>query len=466
MAIPNGLMPFIYQQSMGSAFGSIPGVNRPQDAGMQQMSPLMPSQAPSMNRDTATGLAILANMGYSSTPQHAMSAIAQGVLQGDNLYRQMENQILARDRMRQQMMSSMADARYKRMLLEQQNQQYRQTRERQGAERKVREDWLATKDITPEMRQLLATDDSAWKAYAKDQLQPQANWSEPYEMRVGNTVAMVRRNEDTGEIKQIISGSLPTAAGGTGVAATSPSSPAGLLGLKEDDILDTNSARRMINDKGQNPPPGITVGRALGSGFRPASNDEIKRSGQAQLVRQHVQNLRNLALGGPGPDRIPNTEDDIKGIFTGLKSGLFDRAKGAATSVWNTITQNDPAWADYDSAAQAAIVPLIRSLGEVGNIALPERAAAMQLIPKAFPVPDSEDVAKRKLARLEAMLNEWLTRGQQYQQDVLAPMVGNSTPQEVDPNARNPNESVSSFYNPPQGQQTDLQSALEWMMKQ
>ena len=80
MAIPNGLMPFIDQSTMGSAFGSVPGVNRPQDAGQQQFAPLMKSQTPaSMSPETATGLSILGGMGYTKGPQSAMATSHAGI---------------------------------------------------------------------------------------------------------------------------------------------------------------------------------------------------------------------------------------------------------------------------------------------------------------------------------------------------------------------------------------------------
>ncbi len=434
MAIPNGMMPFIDQQSMGSAFGSIPGVNRPQDAGQQQMSPLMSSQMP-MNRDTATGLAILANMGYSRTPQVAMANIARGMLAGQQYHDQMQSQVLDRERVKQQMETSMMDARYKRMLLEQQNRQFRQKRETKQQQQEARRAYLMGQDVSPEMRNILATDDAAWNNYVKDQMEPKAQWSEPYEMRVGNTVAMVRRNEDTGEIKQIISGTVPKAGGtGTGLGTPGERSPENPFGLSEDDILDTNSARRMINDRGQNPPPGWRVGEALQRGFRPASNSEMKRAEEAQVVRQHIQNLRNLALGSAGPDQVMGTEDDVPGILSGMESGVIGRAKGLYESVLNTVTQNDPAWADYLAAANAAIVPIIRMLGEVGNIAQAERESAMKMLPSiGMPqggiAPDTKEVAKRKLERLERMLEQWLTRGTQYQEGVLnAPTNQQQTP--------------------------------------
>jgi len=392
MAVPNGLMPFIDQSTMGSAFGSIPGVNRPQDAGQQFASPLMGSGTPGvggtgpsdMNEQMAAGLGILSNMRYSNTPQIALANIAQGLLKGQEVTTALDRHNIDKQTARVRLAKAIEDARYKREQLSFMNQQLAQKRNTKQEERNARYNYLEQDStLSPQERQTIAFDDDAWKKYSAN-FEPKENWSEPYEIDVGFTRALVRKNEDTGEIKSILTGSTKPP-GVSGAGQTGPG------GMNLGDVLDDNAARRFINDEGFHPPPGSQVGWALSNGFRPALAQEVKQIQSGRRASNNLADLENLLL------------NETDGVLKDISSdwGGFDRLLGAGEAAYEKWTQSNPNWSVAESKMQQMLVPLIRFFGEVGNIALAERLAAGKMLPVIGPVPDTAEVAKRKLKQLQ-----------------------------------------------------------------
>jgi hypothetical protein len=71
------------------------------------------------------------------------------------------------------------------------------------------------------------------------------------------------------------------------------------------------------------------------------------------------------------------------------------------------LTQNDPRASQFHDMSQATLAPFIKFLGETGSLAQGDVQRAIGLLPRIFPLPDTGEVARDKIAELE----EIITRG-------------------------------------------------------
>lgn len=404
MAIPNGLMPFIDQSTMGSAFGSLPGVNRPQDAGQQQFAPLMKSQTPAMDKNTAIGLSILGGMGYSDKPQSALANIARGYLAGNLLHEQMRDQLLDRERVKVDMARTIEDARRARQEIRDRRLDSQRKRQQRDSAVASRRKYLESiPGLSKEMVDAFADNENAWSSLVAAQLRPppkpEARWSEPYVQNIGNTPVLLKRNLDTGEVRSIGSG---------GAIGDEPKlsdvllegEPLNLGPNDNSEILDSNSVRRYINVNGQHPPAGSTVDWAESNGFVPVTAGQIAGIKEIGNAEAFVDTIEELAIG----------TDDNPGLLWGVEPGFKDLVDETKKVLWGRVTREDPRITTYEAQAKGRIISLVRALGEVGNIAQSEQQRAINLLPKVFPIPDTRVEAEMKIAELREILAKWRGR--------------------------------------------------------
>lgn len=141
------------------------------------------------------------------------------------------------------------------------------------------------------------------------------------------------------------------------------------------------------------PPFGTTPSQARELNARVVTTDEAKQALKSGAGLDVVDTLDRLALG----------ED---GVFKGIDAGFLNRLSVAGDNAANAFTQDDPRIAEFNSFARGTLAPLIKSMGESGALAEGDVARALELVPKVFPIPDTEEVATRKLKNLRELLEK------------------------------------------------------------
>ena len=68
------------------------------------------------------------------------------------------------------------------------------------------------------------------------------------------------------------------------------------------------------------------------------------------------------------------------------------------------ITQDDPRYDTYQGLVQGTLAPIVKSMGESGNLATEDIARAQKLMAELFPFPDSEEAAREKLEALRNII--------------------------------------------------------------
>lgn len=203
-------------------------------------------------------------------------------------------------------------------------------------------------------------------------------WSEPYQLG-GATVI---QNLDTHKVVTAVS-RPPT----TSVHITN--SP--------DSTIKPQDSEKIIHPMtGAHPPLGMTYGEAQAKGYVVATTGE-----------QAVQ------IGAKGAKATLARMDELTGK-------LWPGAGGGDTGVWNRMqkmgdwsyakaAQTDPNLVAFDSFSRGTLAPLIRAVGEKGNLANQDIERAIQLIPSTGGMgglPDTNEVAHLKMKQL----NQWFER--------------------------------------------------------
>jgi hypothetical protein len=145
---------------------------------------------------------------------------------------------------------------------------------------------------------------------------------------------------------------------------------------------------------GQTPPIGTTFAEARAMGAQVLSAEDQKRTIQADQALGILNQLEELAIG---PD----------GVFNEVQPGLANRAGSAIQFGLDMLSQNDPRASQFHDMSQATLAPFIKFLGETGSLATGDVQRAIGLLPRIFPLPDTGEVARDKIAELK----EIITRG-------------------------------------------------------
>lgn len=149
---------------------------------------------------------------------------------------------------------------------------------------------------------------------------------------------------------------------------------------REDMLIPADDISKYRDAEGKPARLGMTFGQAQKEGFQPVSSGV-----ETQIISQASAN------------EILNTlEKSGKKIWS--KGGAIGRALKAPYILGNRIAQYDPELSAYESFAQGTMAPLVRSLGEKGNLSDTDIKRAQKLIPLAS---DTEEVATKKIKQLK-----------------------------------------------------------------
>jgi len=102
--------------------------------------------------------------------------------------------------------------------------------------------------------------------------------------------------------------------------------------------------------------------------------------------------------------------DDKEGIYNTFGSsedaGIAGKFNDMLTANAEYFLQRDPRFKNYTDYVEGTLSSLVKSLGEVGNLAAEDVARARALIPSLFgPKVDRADVAREKLNKLRRLIN-------------------------------------------------------------
>lgn len=148
---------------------------------------------------------------------------------------------------------------------------------------------------------------------------------------------------------------------------------------------------------GTTPPIGTTFAEARDMGAKVLSAEDQKRTIQADQALGILNQLEELAIG-------PN------GVFNEVEPGLANRAGSAIEFGLEMLTQNDPRASQFHDMSQATLAPFIKFLGETGSLATGDVQRAIGLLPRIFPLPDTGEVARDKIAELKEIITRGVTK--------------------------------------------------------
>lgn len=121
-----------------------------------------------------------------------------------------------------------------------------------------------------------------------------------------------------------------------------------------------------------------------------------------------------IELGQRGAQAVLGRLDElVNEVFP--EGEFFERARAAPGLAATFVTQDDPNVALYESLRKGTLAPIIRAMGEKGALAEGDVQRAIELLPKLFPVPDSKEVAKRKLGQIREILSKVKGEGTETQ---------------------------------------------------
>jgi hypothetical protein len=148
---------------------------------------------------------------------------------------------------------------------------------------------------------------------------------------------------------------------------------------------------------GTTPPIGTTYQQARDMGAKVLSAEDQKRTVQADQALGILNQLEELAIGP-------------EGVFNEVQPGLANRAAAALDFGLEMLTQNDPRASQFHDMSQATLAPFIKFLGETGSLAQGDVQRAIGLLPRTFPLPDTGEVAREKIAELREIITRGVTK--------------------------------------------------------
>ena len=149
-------------------------------------------------------------------------------------------------------------------------------------------------------------------------------------------------------------------------------------------------------------PYGVTPTQLRDAGAVVTGAEQRKTVAKFERGLAVMDELERLAFGDPTTGE--------KGAFTGITPGIISRAKATGKNVYDYVQQEDTKAEEYNSLAQGTVAPLIKALGDTGNIAVREADRALAALAQSWPITDSEPAAKRKLKNLRGMIERGLEK--------------------------------------------------------
>jgi len=143
---------------------------------------------------------------------------------------------------------------------------------------------------------------------------------------------------------------------------------------------------------GSTPKPGTTLREAQDAGATISTPQQEEAGHRFDTALSVVDQLESLGLGE-------------NGVFSNIEPGIQNRGEAALGLWWDRITQEDPRASQFNDLADGTLSTIIRNLGEKGSLSDNDQRRARALIPQVFPVPDTAEVARKKLADLRNLLN-------------------------------------------------------------
>lgn len=148
---------------------------------------------------------------------------------------------------------------------------------------------------------------------------------------------------------------------------------------------------------GKPPPPGTTQRDLMARGYKYVSTAESNRAAEAKGAYATIDRL----------DELTNTLWNPQDKSTGAAWRVTQKAK------WTNerLTQTNKELAEFEAFAKGTLAPLIRAVGEKGNLATEDIERALLLIPstgQGSALPDTPEVARGKMRQLR----EWFDRAQ------------------------------------------------------
>lgn len=173
-------------------------------------------------------------------------------------------------------------------------------------------------------------------------------------------------------------GGTPPVLGGTGGGGGTQLKPS-----ERDMPIPEEHVQMYRGPNGEPMPSGLTPKQAAEQGYRKMTADEISNIAARKQFTAVLDQLDSYA----------------ENLFTA--KGPWDRLLQTPENGWKLLTQSDPDLVAYDAFAKGTLAPMIRAVGEKGNLSEGDIQRGHSLIPKTFP-PDTGPVAARKLKQLRA----------------------------------------------------------------
>jgi len=149
------------------------------------------------------------------------------------------------------------------------------------------------------------------------------------------------------------------------------------------------------NAKGENPPAGATLRHVMSGGYKYVSTAQSNKAAEASGAYATIDRLDEL----------------VGQIWPQEGDGLNWRLKAKADFTKGRLEQSNRPLVEFEAFAKGTLAPLIRAVGEKGNLATEDIERALLLIPntgQGMGLPDTPEVARGKMKQLR----QWFDRAQ------------------------------------------------------
>ena len=170
------------------------------------------------------------------------------------------------------------------------------------------------------------------------------------------------------------------------------------MGDKGPEYVPLNQLQNFVDPVGKNPAPGTTMEELRSGRYKSTTSAKEQQAGKVTAAMGILDEIERMAVG----------ED---GLFQNFKSGFQNRLGSGWDSWVQQASQEDPRFSEYSGIVSGTLAPLIKALGESGNLATEDVARAANAIPKlpgmpGVMLPDTYETAKRKLKVLRDILSK------------------------------------------------------------
>lgn len=163
--------------------------------------------------------------------------------------------------------------------------------------------------------------------------------------------------------------------------------------------LTISDITKMVNEKGESPPPGITASEAFNRGYTVKSAQQQAEDRKSGKGTNLISIFENLAFGTPNEPGLFSGGKGVEGL-----DDLLDKAVRGGEAWYEQYAQTDPRFKAYEDFRQGGVAMIAKAMGEAGNLAKEDIERAIRLLPQLYPWPDSEAVARRKFRMVREAL--------------------------------------------------------------